>query len=113
LINSTLAVSILLTAVTLPNLIASVCLTQSAVYTRRQKVLQMVLVWVVPLVGAVFVLSVWAHDRMSAARDPARSDEGPWLPGIGPMSDNSHPTSSFGDLGTHDGQGGNGGGQSN
>jgi hypothetical protein len=113
LINSTLAVSVLLTTITLPNLVASVFLMQSAVYTRRQKVSQMMLVWVVPLVGAVFVLSVWAHDRKSAARDSARSDEGPWLPGISPMSDSSHPTSTFGDLGTHDGQGGNGDGQSN
>jgi hypothetical protein len=109
----TSAVLLILVAVTIPNLIASVCLMQSAVYTRIQKALQFIIVWVVPLVGAIFVIGVWAHDRKSASRDPGRSDEGSWLPGIGPMSDTSHPTASFGDFGTHDGQSGDVDGQSN
>jgi hypothetical protein len=86
---------------------------RSAIYSRTQKALQLILVWVVPLLGATFVLSVWAHDRHSASPDPISSNEAsPWLPGIGPMSDRSHPTSTFGDISTHDGHGGDGGGQS-
>jgi hypothetical protein len=112
LINSTLAVFLLFSAVTSLNLIASVCLARSGVYSGAQKALQLILVWVIPLVGATVVLSVWAHDRKTASRDPVRSGEGPWLPGIGPMSDSSHPTNSFGDGGAHDGHGGDGGGQS-
>jgi hypothetical protein len=65
---------------------------------------------VIPLIGATVVLSVWAHDRKTSARDQVHTGEGPWLPGIGPMSDSSHPTNSFGDGGTHSGDGGGQGG---
>jgi len=112
LINSTLAAFLFFAAVTLPNLVATVCLIRSAIYSCTQKTLQLILVWVVPLLGATVVLSVWAHDRKSASSDPVRSNEAsPWLPGIGPMSDRSHPTSTFGDISTHDGLSGDGGGQ--
>jgi len=87
---------------------ASACLIRSRVYSNSQKALQLILVWVIPLIGATVVLSVWAHDRKTSLSSPAHSAEGPWLPGIGPMSDSSHPTSSFGDAGTH---GVDGGGQ--
>ena len=83
---------------------------QSAIYSATQKALQLVLVWAVPLVGAIFVLSVWAHDSKSAARDPVRYGEGPWLPGIGPENENRHHDS-LGDSGhSHDGHGGDAGG---
>ena len=98
---------LILIAVAVANLFATACLLRSDIFSRTQKLLQLILVWAVPLLGATFILSVWAHDRQSALRDPVRSnDDSPWLPGIGPMSDTSHPTSTFGDLGTHDGQGG-------
>jgi hypothetical protein len=59
-----------MTAAAVLNLVATVCLMRSAVYSASQKALQMALVWVIPLVGAIFVLSVRAHDRKSASRDP-------------------------------------------
>jgi hypothetical protein len=109
LINATITLA-LLSASAILNIIASACLIRSRVYSRTQKALQLILVWVIPLIGATVVLSVWAHDRKISSRDPAHSGEGPWLPGIGPMSDSSHPTNSFGDDDTYSGDGG---GQSN
>lgn len=109
LINSTSAVILIVAVVTLLNLIASVCLLRSDVYSGIQKALQFMLIWVVPLVGASVVLIVWAHDRQSESRDPVNSGEGPWLPGIGPISDTSRPTESFGDGILHDSHGGDGG----
>jgi hypothetical protein len=61
LVNSTVAVFLLLTALVIPNLVAIVCLMQSAVYSATQRALQLMLVWVIPLVGPVFV---WAGDSM-------------------------------------------------
>jgi hypothetical protein len=92
------------------NLVATVCLMRSAVYSASQKTLQMVLVWVIPLVGAIFVLSVWAHDRKSSSRDPVRYGKGPWLPGIGPENEHRHHGDSVGESGGHDGHGGDAGG---
>jgi hypothetical protein len=108
LINATITLA-LLSVFAILNITASVCLIRSRVYSSTQKALQIILVWLIPLVGATVVLSVWAHDRKTSSRDPVHSGEGPWLPGIGPMSDSSHPTNSFGDGGAH---GGDGGGQS-
>jgi hypothetical protein len=111
-VNSTVALNfVFLTVVVVLNLVATVCLMPSNLYSRSQKTLQSVLIWVLPFVGAILVLTVLAHDRKSASPDLVRSDEGLWLPGIGPLSDSSHPTSSFGDVGTPDGHGGDGGGQ--
>ena len=109
MINATITLALLSDFATL-NVMATACLIRSGVYSSTQKALQLILVWVIPLVGATVVLSVWAHDRKISSRDPIRSGEDPWLPGIGPMSDSSHPTSSFGD-GSAPGSGG--GGQSN
>jgi hypothetical protein len=108
-VNSTVALYfILLTIVVVLNLVATVRLTPSDVYSTSQKILQLVLIWMLPFVGAILVLTVLAHDRKSASPEHVRNDEGPWLPGIGPMSDSSRPTSSFGDVGTPDGHGGGG-----
>jgi hypothetical protein len=91
------------------NVGAIVCLLRSDAYTPAQKTLQAILVWLVPLIGAVWVLSVWFHDRKSPASDPVRHAEGPWLPGIGPENDSVHHGDSFGGS-SHDGHGGEGGG---
>jgi hypothetical protein len=101
---------LLLTVAIVLNLIATVCLMRSAVYSTSQKRLQLALVWAVPLVGAILVLSVWAHDRKSASRDPVRYDEGSWLAGIGPENDHGKHRGSLGDSSSHDGHGADGGG---
>jgi hypothetical protein len=92
-------VFLILTALVILNLVATICLMQSDVYTATEKGLQFVLVWAIPLVGATFVLTIWAHDRKSAPRDPMRHSEGPWLPGIGPESENRHHDHNLGDAG--------------
>ena len=105
MINATVTLA-LLSVFAILNLMASACLIRSRVYSSTQKALQLILVWVIPLVGATVVLSVWAHDRKTSSRDPVGSGEGSWLPGIGPMSDSSHPTNSFGEGGARGGDGG-------
>jgi len=100
---------LLLVVATALNIVATVCLTQSDVYSASQKTLQAILAWLVPLIGAILVLSVWAHNRKPASRDPDRHKEGPWLPGIGPESDRVHNGDSFGGS-SHDGHGGDGAG---
>ena len=105
--NATISL-VLLSAFAILNIMASACLIRSRIYSSTQKPLQLILVWVIPLIGATVVLSVWAHDRKTSSRDPVHTGEGPWLPGIGPISDSGHPTNSFGDRGTHSGDGGGG-----
>ena len=110
MVNSTVALYLVfLTVVVVLNLVATVCLIPSAVYSGSQKTLQLVLIWVLPFVGAILVISVWAHDRKSTLRDPVRNDEGPWLPGIGPESDRAHHGGGFGEGASHDGHSGDSG----
>jgi hypothetical protein len=82
---------------------------RSDVYSASQKSLQAILAWLIPFFGAILVISVWVQDRKSAARDPARHAEGPWLPGIGPESDSVHHGEGFGGS-SHEGHGGDGAG---
>ena len=98
-----------MTVATLLNLVATVCVMRSDVYSASQKALQAMLVWLLPLIGAIWVIGVWAHDRKSASRDPDRHGEGPWLPGIGPESDRVHHGDGFGGS-SHEGHGGDGAG---
>jgi hypothetical protein len=103
-----------LAGIAIANVVASLCVARSEVYNGMQKGLQLMLVWVVPMLGATIVLSVWAHDRMSTSRGRVHSGEdSEWLPGIGPIGDRSHPTSTFGDSGSADGHGGDVGGHGN
>jgi hypothetical protein len=88
------------------NVVATVGLMASAMYSTSQRTLQLVLIWVLPFVGALLVLTVLAHDRKSASRDPVHNDEGPWLPGIGPESDPGHHGGGFGDGASHGGDSG-------
>jgi hypothetical protein len=102
--NSTIAMVLLLvTAAVVLNLFASACSMQSFVYSASQKALQLALVWTVPFVGAILVLSVWAYDRKFAVHDPDRLDEGPWPPGIGPEKDQGHHSDTLEDGGSHEG----------
>jgi hypothetical protein len=110
LVNSTVALYfVFLTIVVVLNLVATICLMPSAVYSGSQKTLQLVLIWVLPFVGAILVISVWAHDRKSASRDPVRNEVGQWRPGIGPESDRAHHGGGFGEGTSLDGHGGDSG----
>lgn len=113
MINSTSIAFLLLAGIAVADIVASALVMQSAIYSSAQKGLQLALVWLIPLLGAAVVLVVWAHDRKYTLRDTDCSGEdSAWLPGIGPTSDVSHPTETFGDFG-HDGHGSDGGGHSN
>jgi hypothetical protein len=105
----TIFLLLLLVVATALNIVATLCLIRSDVYSASQKTLQAMLAWLVPLIGAILVLSVWAHNRKRASRDPVRHDEGPWLPGMGPESDRVHHGDGFGGS-SHDGHGGDGAG---
>jgi high-affinity Fe2+/Pb2+ permease len=107
LVNTTIAVSILLmTVAVVLNLVATICVMRSTIYITMQKMLQLALVWMIPFAGAIFVLSVWAHDRASASRDAVRYDEGLWMPGIGPEGEHRYHGDNFGEAGSHDSHGG-------
>lgn len=104
LVNSRALLFALLVTLSGLDIVATVCVLRSMVYSASQKGLQLLLVWVLPLLGATFVLIVWAHDRTTSSRGPTRDAEGPWLPGLGPMSDSSHRDGGFG--AAQDGHGG-------
>jgi len=110
LITSSALLSIgLVTILIVLNLVATGCVVLSTVYSSAKRILQLALVWLLPLVGAILALSVWAHDRKAYSRDPVRDDQEPWLPGIGPESDRGHHDGGFGDGAGHDGGGADGG----
>ena len=71
--TSTLLLIGLVTFVIVLNLVTTVCVTNSSVYSASQKTLQLVLVWLLPLVGAILVLSVWAHDRKRLSKSGLES----------------------------------------
>ena len=85
------------------NLIASACSMRSFAYDASQKMLQLALVWTIPVVGAILVLGVWAYDRKFIEHYHDRLDEGPWLPGIGPDKDRDHRGDTLEDDGGHEG----------
>ena len=83
------------------NIIASIRVATSLMYTSSQKRMQLVLVWAVPVAGATLALAVIRADRT-----PLRSRG---LEGPQPLGGSSN--SSFGDSwgGGHHGDGGHGG----
>jgi hypothetical protein len=109
-------VSLILTAGAVLSVIATVCVLRSGAYSTIQKLLQIALVWLLPFVGAIVVLSVWAYDRKFWAHDrkftsprPVGPDEGPGLHGIGPESDHDADAGEGGGHGGHGGHGGDSG----
>ena len=106
-------VSLILTAAAVLSVIATVCVLRSGAYSTVQKLLQIALVWLLPFVGAIVVLSIWAHDRKFWAHDrkftsprPVGPDERTSLHGIGPESDHRHHGADAGEDGGHGGDSG-------
>jgi ABC-type nickel/cobalt efflux system permease component RcnA len=104
-LNGIAVVSVIFMTAAVLSAIATVCVLRSAAYSTIQKLLQIALVWLLPFVGAIAVLSVWAHDRKFTSPRPVHPDEGPWLPGIGPESDHRHHGADAGESGGHGGDG--------
>jgi hypothetical protein len=94
---ATVVASIGLGVVVLLNLVATAFIARSQFETPRQKLLQLIFAWAVPLVGSVIIIAVLKATRPERER---RFDAGSlgnsWLPGIGPESENAH-----GHHGTH------------
>jgi hypothetical protein len=92
------------------SLVATKMLIRSDFESRFQKSAQMILIWVVPFVGAILVIAVLSQSKVRLTR-PLNGSEGgdTWMPGMGPESSRgSSHDSHWGDSG-HGGHGGAGG----
>src|SRR5450432_1526473 len=109
---ATVATSVVISVVGLLNVIATVMLVRSDFETPLQKVLQLVLVWIVPFVGSIIVIAVLrgaSSDYNPRFRSDSASDVG--LPGTGPMSESfGGHHGGHGDVGGEVGHGGDDGG---
>jgi hypothetical protein len=74
-------VATVILAIVALDVVATVRLASSGVYTRSQKTAQMVILWAIPIAGAFFVLVVMASDKMVVGPS-GNSDD----PGMGPYS---------------------------
>jgi hypothetical protein len=73
------------------NIVATVFIVQSETATPRQKALQLIIVWVVPLVGAIIIIAVLKATGQERERSfDSGSSTTSWMPGMGPESDHSH-----------------------
>jgi hypothetical protein len=92
------------------SLVATKILIRSDFESRFQKSAQMILIWVIPFVGAILVIAVLSQSKVRQMR-PLNGSEGgaSWMPGMGPESSReSGQHSHWGDSG-HGGHGGGGG----
>jgi hypothetical protein len=87
---ATVVASIGLGVVVLLNLVATAFIARSEFETPRQKMLQLIFAWAVPLVGSVIIIAVLKVTRPEREH---RFDSGSlgksWLPGIGPESESA------------------------
>jgi hypothetical protein len=96
------------------SLVATKMLIRSDFESRFQKSVQMILIWVIPFIGAILVIAVLSQSRVRLTRPLNGSDGGnTWMPGMGPESSSreSGHHSDWGN-GDHGGHGGDGGGAS-
>ena len=104
--------SVVISLVVLLNLVATVMLARSDFETPLQKTLQLVLVWIVPGVGSIIVISVLRSARSDyKPRFASDSSAAPGLPGSDSMSETFggyHGSHGGSDAG-HGGDGGGGG----
>lgn len=88
---ATVVASVGLGLVVLLSLVATAFIARSEFATPRQKIIQLIFTWVVPLVGSIIVIAILKVTRPERER---RFDSGSlghsWLPGIGPESENAH-----------------------
>jgi hypothetical protein len=101
----TAVASITLSFVIFLNLVATIMVARSDFESPLQKVAQLVLVWMVPCIGAIIVIAVQkgAHAHVNRGSVYDSSSTTTWLPGTGPET---------GEFGSHHGDhsgGGDGG----
>jgi hypothetical protein len=98
--------SVILCSAIALNVVATVIATRSDFGTPFQKALQVVFVWLVPLVGPMVVVWVVASMRPDRKHRPlVGTSEGIWHPGIGPDSKGGHHDA-HGDVSSDGGPGG-------
>ncbi len=90
--------SVGLALLVLLNIVATVLVARSDFETPLQKVLQLILVWVVPVVGSTIVIAVLVGAPSDRKRrfDSATSGDA-WMPGMGPEPEGA----GRGHLGSH------------
>ena len=85
---ATVVASVGLALVVLLNVVATVLIVRSDFETQLQKVLQLIFVWLIPLVGSTIVIAVLKgarSDRKPRVDSVASGDV--WMPGMGPESE--------------------------
>jgi hypothetical protein len=94
------------------SLVATKMLIRSDFESRFQKSAQMILIWVLPFVGAILVIAVLSQSKAGLTRSLNSSDGGDtWMPGMGPESSREsghHSHSGDSGHGEHGGDGGHG-----
>ena len=68
------AIDIVILALLLGNLVVTIGLVRSPAYTGEQKILQCLLVWLIPLVGALLAWSVLREERQKWRADNPHPD---------------------------------------
>jgi len=85
---ATVVASVGLALVVLLNVVATVLIVRSDFETSLQKVIQLTLAWLIPLVGSTIVIAVLKGarpDRKPRVDSSASGDV--WMPGMGPESE--------------------------
>jgi len=82
-----------LIALAILNLVVSIAVTRSAAYSRRQKVAQIFIVWIVPVIGGVLFGLFMLTQRGNASRigypSESNADIGQIWSGLNPPDQNS------------------------
>jgi hypothetical protein len=83
--------SIALSVVLLLDVVATVMVVRSDFESPLQKLAQLVLVWLIPCIGSIFVIAVQkgAHSHVRRGFVYDSSSTTTWLPGIGPEAEGS------------------------
>ena len=95
------------------DLMATKMLIRSDFESRFQKSAQIILIWVIPFVGAILVIAVLSQSKVRLTH-PLNGSKGgdTWMPGMGPESSREsghHSPWEGSGHGGHDGDGGHGG----
>ena len=80
----TALISVAVLVVVLLDLVASIRLGRATVHSRAQQLAWLMLVWLVPFIGAVLALGVLSESNLPASpRKSGESGSEVWIPGIG------------------------------
>ena len=106
-----MAESLVIAIVATLNGVATLMLVRSDFETPRQKLIQLMLIWLLPCIGSIMVIAVLRGAPADRPADFAPNSAEAWLPGSGPTPEvfGAHPAG-HGDAGGEVGQLSDGGG---